>query len=134
MTRHVRDAGSGNAFSDELAEAYDELREEFHLAQLVASQQARWALGDPGAPEDLCRYCGRPWRAWPGSRLDGHAACIVGEDFKRSVGDFLRSPRVSYAAVARALGVTPGVVRSWAYSAGVAGPLCHSLRRRAVLG
>ena len=108
----------------------DALRDEFYAARLAASQRARWDASDPGAPPDACRYCGRHWQRRAGSRLDGHAACIVGEDFKRRVGELLRSPAVTYAAVAEAVGVTPGVVQSWAYSAGVAGPLSHLLRRR----
>lgn len=106
-----------------------ELRDAFHAAKLVASQRARWAAGDPGAPADTCRYCGRPRQHRFGSKLDGHAACIVTEDFKRLVGEVLRSPTATNAKVAAVLGVTPGIVRSWSYSAGVAGPTSHPLRK-----
>jgi hypothetical protein len=105
------------------------LRDEYRLSNLVASQRARWCADDPGADPNTCRYCGLYWRRWPGSKLDGHAACIVTEDFKRRVGEILRSPTVTYAEVAAAIGTTPGVVRSWAFSAGIAGPVGHSLRR-----
>jgi hypothetical protein len=92
------------------------LRDEFRLSNLVVSQRARWCAGDPGAEPNTCRYCGKHWQRWTGSKLDGHAACIVTEDFKRHVGELLRSsPTMTYVAVAEAIGVTPAVVRSWTY-------------------
>ena len=91
------------------------LRDEFHHANMVASQRARWCSGYPGAEPNTCRYCGRHWRQWAGSKLDGHAACIVTEDFKQRLTALLRSPRVTYQAIADAIGVTPSVVRSWTY-------------------
>jgi len=102
------------------------LREEFLAARRLAQQQA---LGD-SARSGICRYCGQTWHPFAGSRLDGHAACLVGKSFKLRVGELLRMPTVTYAAVAEVLGVSYGVVRSWAYSAGVAGPVDHLLRRR----
>lgn len=109
----------------------EELRAAFADARRRASRTARWPVEDPGAEPNTCRYCGQRWQCWPGSQLDGHAACIVPEDFKRYVGDLLRSsPAVGYAVIARAVGVSESVVRSWAYSAGVAGPLSHRLRTR----
>lgn len=104
------------------------LRAEYQAARLLAQQQALWDESDPKCPLRTCRYCGRRWQPFAGSRLDGHAACRVGEVFKRRVGEILRSPTVTYAEVAEALGVTSGVVRSWAYAAGVAGPVSYSLR------
>jgi hypothetical protein len=91
------------------------LADEFRLANLVASQRARWCADDPGAEPNTCRYCGRHWRRWAGSKLDGHAACIVTEDFKLHLCVLLRSPRVTYQAIAGAIGVTPAVVRSWTF-------------------
>lgn len=91
------------------------LREAFHSANRVASQRARWCADDPGADLDTCRYCGRRWRRWAGSTLDGHAACIVTDDFKQRLCEVLRSPRVTYQAIADAIGVTPAVIRSWTY-------------------
>ncbi len=96
---------------------------EFRLSRMIASQRARWGTDDPGADPDKCRYCGRLWRRWAGSKLDGHAACIVTDDFKRWLLEILRSPRVTYVAVAEAIGVTPSVVRSWTY------PTRRTLRR-----
>lgn len=106
------------------------LRDAFRHSNMSASQRARWCRDFPGADPDTCRYCGKYWRPWAGSKLDGHAACIVTEDFKKRVGELLRSsPTLTYAAIADVIGVTPGVVRSWAFAAGVAGPLSHSLRK-----
>jgi hypothetical protein len=93
----------------------DALRDEFHCARMIASQRARWDASDPGAPPNTCRYCGKHWRRWVGSKLDGHAACIVTDDFKRRVGVLLRSPTVTYEAIGRAIDVTPAVVRSWTF-------------------
>lgn len=92
-----------------------DLRDKFHGARMLVSQRARWDVSDPGAPADTCRYCGKYWRQWTGSKLDGHAACIVTPDFKRHVGELLRDPHVSYSAIGNAIGVTPSVVRSWTF-------------------
>jgi hypothetical protein len=91
------------------------LRDAFHISNMIASQRALWCSGYPGAEPNTCRYCGRYWRQWAGSKLDGHAACIVTEDFKQHLSTLLRSPEVTYLAIADAIGVTPSVVRSWTY-------------------
>lgn len=91
------------------------LRDAFRWSNMTRSERALWCEGHPGADPDTCRYCGKHWRQWAGSKLDGHAACIVTEDFKRHLFDLLQSPTITYAAVARAIGVTPSVVRSWTY-------------------
>ncbi len=91
------------------------LRDDFRFANMTKSQLALWCSGYPGAEPDTCRYCGRHWRQWAGSKLDGHAACIVTDDFKRRLVDLLRDPHVTYKQLADAIGVTPAVVRSWTY-------------------
>lgn len=91
------------------------LRDAFRISNMIASQQARWSADDPGADPHTCRYCGRHWRKWTGSKLDGHAACIVTDDFKLRLVDVLRSPSVTYQAIADVIGVTPAVVRSWTF-------------------
>ena len=106
------------------------LRREFFTAKQIAIHQARWGIDGPGVPPDVCRYCGQHWQHRIGSRLDGHAACIVPEDFKRRIGELLRSPLVTYATIADVLDVTSGIVRSWAFSAGIVGPTVHKLRQR----
>jgi hypothetical protein len=107
------------------------LRDAFYADRLVTSQRARWDASDPGAPSNVCRFCGKPRQWWAISKLDGHAACIVSDDFKRRVGEILRSPTVTYKALADTLGLTIGVIRSWAVSAGIAGPITHELRNAA---
>jgi hypothetical protein len=90
------------------------LRDEFCAARRSASQRACWDANDPGAPPDTCRYCGKFWRHWSGSQLDGHATCVVDDDFKQHVMRILRSsPLVTFSAVAAAMGVTISVVRAW---------------------
>lgn len=105
-------------------DACAELFVAFQISSVTASQRALWGADHPALPPGTCRYCGKPRQKWTGSKLDGHAACIVTEDFKRRVGDVLRtSPRLTYAAIAKLLNVTPGIVRSWAFAAGIAGPI-----------
>ena len=92
------------------------LRDAFRFSNMTASQRALWCSDHPGAEPNTCRYCGRHWRQWAGSKLDGHAACIVTEDFKQRISEILRaSPGTTYATIASAIDVTPAVVRSWTY-------------------
>jgi hypothetical protein len=92
------------------------LRDAFHRANMIVSQRARWCADDPGADPKLCRYCGRHRQTYPGSKLDGHAACIVTDDFKHQLSELLRTtPTVTYEALAAAIGVSSSVVRSWTY-------------------
>ena len=91
------------------------LRDDFRYSNMIASQRALWCEGYPGAEPNTCRYCGKHWRQWAGSKLDGHAACIVTDDFKQRLVVLLRSPTVTYQTIASAIGVTPAVVRSWTY-------------------
>lgn len=92
-----------------------EIRDRFHIANLVASQNAKWCSDYPGADPDTCRYCGRHWRKWSGSKLDGHARCIVDGGFKRWLRDLMRDPALTYPKIAEVIGVTPGIVRSWTF-------------------
>jgi hypothetical protein len=92
------------------------LRDEYRFANMTASQRALWCRDYPGAEPNTCRYCGKHWRQWAGSKLDGHAACIVTDDFKRRLIELLHSsPGMTYQKIADAIGVTPAVVRSWTY-------------------
>lgn len=91
------------------------LRDAYRFSNMSASQRALWCSGYPGAEPDTCRYCGKHWRQWTGSKLDGHAACVVTNDFKQQLVELFRDPRVTYKAVADAIGVTPAVVRSWTF-------------------
>jgi hypothetical protein len=67
------------------------------------------------APPNTCRYCGKFWKQWAGSKLDGHTQCIVTPTFKHVVSVVLRSAKIRNQDVALALGVTTSVVRSWAF-------------------
>lgn len=92
------------------------LRDDFRFSNMTMSRRALWCSGYPGAEPNTCRYCGKHWQPWAGSKLDGHAACLVTEDFKQRVGDLLRSsPTVTYGKIAEAIGVSAAVVRSWTY-------------------
>lgn len=93
--------------------ALADLCESFSRARDEASAAARYAPDD--APPDTCRYCGDHWRRWAGSKLDGHAKCIVTDSFKGELAAVLRNPRIGYSDVALAIGVTPSVVRSWTF-------------------
>ena len=93
-----------------------DLRDRFRWANHDAGLRALWCAGYPGAEPNTCRYCGKHWRQWAGSKLDGHAACLVTEDFKRHLAELLRSsPTMTYATIADAIGVSKDVVRSWTY-------------------
>ena len=94
---------------------FDELRDAFDAAKSFASQRARWAADDPSLPPNTCRYCGRRWQRWAGTRFDGHAACIVPGEFKQRLRELLQSPLVTYEAVAKALCVSDPIVRSWTF-------------------
>ena len=94
------------------------LRDDFRVSNMIASQRALWCADHPSAKPNTCRYCGKHWRRWTGSKLDGHSACIVTDDFKQKLSEILCSPTVSYQVIADALGVTPAVVRSWTF------PIC----------
>lgn len=91
------------------------LRDEFQLSNVTAARSARWESDSADAPPNTCRYCGRHWRRWTGSKLDGHAACIVTDDFKRRLAEILSAPTMTYRVIADAIGVTPSVVRSWTF-------------------
>lgn len=61
-----------------------------------------------------CKYCGDFWQHWNGSKLDGHAKCMVPPWFKAELRAALKNAAtVSYTDVANALGVSLAVVRSW---------------------
>jgi hypothetical protein len=91
------------------------LRDAFHHANMAQSQRALWCRDSPGATPNTCRYCGKSWRKWAGSKLDGHAACIVTEDFKQHLLEVLKPPGVTYQMVADAIGVSASIVRSWTF-------------------
>lgn len=99
---------TGQACLERIRELYTKAR-----AEAVAG-----AKHDPSIPDceakQICPYCGEWWRKWAGSRLDGHAACTVPEWFKTTLRtELMPRPDLTYRDVARALGVSSEVVRSW---------------------
>lgn len=92
----------------------EELRAAFAAAKQKAREGAVWDLDDPGLPPETCAYCGQYRQARAGCVLDGHAACVVTNDFKQRVAEVLESsPLMTYATVAEMLGVGPGTITSW---------------------
>lgn len=92
-----------------------ELRDRYRWACNAASVRALWCRDYPGAEPNTCRYCGKHWRQWFGSKLDGHSKCIVDEEFKAWLRELLRDPKLTYEKIAKAIDVTPSVVRSWTF-------------------
>lgn len=64
-------------------------------------------------PHGTCRYCGKTRQHYAGSKLDGHAGCMVGDGFKRQLAEAMRDPRLNYDLLAGALGVTSTTIRAW---------------------
>lgn len=76
-------------------------------------ERLRGALHPSGCPSGICRYCGKHWRYWAGSKLDGHAQCTVSAAFKQRLAALLLDSPVSFQVVAGALGVSQSTVRAW---------------------
>jgi hypothetical protein len=91
------------------------LRDAFRNSNMECSRRALWCRDYPGAPPNTCRYCGKSWRQWAGSKLDGHAACIVTDGFKQQLMEVLKPSTVTYQMIADAIGMSPSVVRSWTF-------------------
>jgi len=61
-----------------------------------------------------CRYCGRHWRRWTGTNLDGHARCVVGDGFKAQLLAVYESdPRLGLVRLAALFECTTSVIRAW---------------------
>ena len=86
-------------------------------SEFLDAREAARRNAEPYDPESTtCRYCRRRWVRWHGSKLDGHAGCIVGDDFKLSLTTtMIKDAALTIPAVASALGVTVAVVRSWTF-------------------
>lgn len=89
-----------------LVREYDRTRIEVNAAALFASGSAAF---------QICRYCGKHWRLWAGSQLDGHAKCLVTARFKSDLAVALKDPTLTYGTIATLLGVTKSVVRAWCF-------------------
>lgn len=88
----------------------DDILQRFHLERI-----RREATANQDPDPDRCRYCGKWWRKWNGSRLDGHAKCVVGSEFKQYLRTTLMHTSVSFMKISERLGVTESVVRSWVF-------------------
>ena len=86
------------------------LAEEFAAARIEASNTARFTAAS--CPPKTCRYCGKHWTRWPGSKLDGHSKCIVPVTFQDRLAA-IPSTTKGGQAIAAELGVTYSVYRSW---------------------
>ncbi len=91
------------------------LRSDFFRAIDETDTASIRAFGPPpGIPPATCRYCGKWWRKWAGSKLDGHSKCIVPDWFKRQVREAMESdPTLTYQKVGEEIGLTASVIRSW---------------------
>lgn len=89
------------------------LRDEFFAARAEQQKRARFSVD--ACPPRTCRYCGRFWLKWEGSKLDGHAKCSVTERFRFALRQALLDPMVTYEEVAKLLGVSISVIRSWSF-------------------
>jgi len=91
----------------------------WQLDQLVAAFHAdrarRIAEHPDAAPTgDVCRYCRKPWKAYAGTRTDGHAACYVSRGFMQQFVAFTDEHfAIPLTVIADRLGVGVGFVRAW---------------------
>lgn len=88
------------------------LTERYHAERARVESTAMFAT--PTQRQDACRYCGKQWFRWVGSKMDGHVQCLVGAEFKSLVRETWHSgPRITLRAIAARLGVTTAIVRAW---------------------
>jgi hypothetical protein len=81
-------------------------------------------------PLDTCQYCGKPWKRWAGSTLDGHTSCMVSDDFKAHLRQVLSgNARLTYRLVGQAFELSSSVVRAWVAPRGQRGRDDRYLRR-----
>jgi len=89
-----------------------DLTERYHAERSRVVSAAM--MSSPTGRQDACRYCGRKWTQWVGSKVDGHVQCLVGPEFKLLVREVWNSdPMITSDGIANALGVTTAVVRAW---------------------
>ncbi len=94
----------------------DELPAAFAAARTTASGAARFAPGK--APAHTCRYCGEFWSYYGASNNDGHAVCIVPEEFRRAVEKMWRySPTLNMQTIAGVCGVSKKTINAWIHGA-----------------
>lgn len=84
-----------------------------HDAYVAARTETNATAALRSDVDATCRYCGKYWCKWPGSKLDGHAQCVVTPAFKQLACSIYRDPTITTRDMANALGVTEAVIRSW---------------------
>lgn len=91
----------------------DDLPAAYQDARVSAVTHARYT--SESCPSSTCRYCGRFWQKWPlNTTNEGHARCTVTPGFIAALGElWWRSPVLTRDAIAKACGVTVGVVHAW---------------------
>lgn len=88
------------------------------LFAAYTADHAECARHTAPAQRNTCSYCGRFWIPFGGSRLAGHATCVVSEQFQRLVEVRWRcDPRLTFGAIARTLGVSTATVVAWVRNA-----------------
>lgn len=92
----------------------DDLKQRFDNARAIAKYGVA-TTPEHGLPgKEWCPFCGKWWRKWAGSVLEGHAACVVPPLFKDELKKFAASRAdLGYQEIAKALGVSLAVLRSW---------------------
>ncbi len=76
-----------------------------------ANQRKRF---DPAVPDGVCPYCKLAWRKVNGTKLDGHAKCIVSPEFRAEYAKLMtQNGWLTYARIGQELGVTTSIARAW---------------------
>lgn len=87
---------------------------EYDLARQETHRTARFANGGDARHGLQCRYCGKHRQAWRGTRLDGHARCVVTPAFMLLVLEVFEAvPGLTMREVASMLGVSQPTIRAW---------------------
>lgn len=103
----------------ERAELRSSARESMlEIERLWAHDRVRLAMSPTNTVEEgttgPCRYCGEPWRRWMGSKIDGHALCLVSPEIRDDIVAIIaRSAMLRVEDVAAQLGLTTAVMRAW---------------------
>ena len=87
------------------------------------------------AADGKCRYCGRGWVRWPGSKLDGHARCLVTSDFQDALWRlWLQVPSLSSQRIAKICCVPVRYVSAWMFHADRRHRQAHALPEGPITG
>lgn len=98
----------------------------YKTARIAADDAAIVRTAQLALERNTCIYCGERWSSVLGYPHFGHARCIVGIDFQRTVAQLLERG-AAVADVARVCGVGTGTVISW--RSNVLGPIERARRR-----